>query len=219
MAKQNFILPVQSNPAGYAKVTLKGAGLGLIKPKFFNIDKDNLEADTEFNPDVHDKKSWFGLPIYDVVSFGGVTYEDEIGETVAVLPGSKFTLDKVVLEVNQSRNIVKTELAGRNGTVKEYMSDGDYQISISGSFTEESNVIPYLQVQTLHKFCKAPFELKVESGFLNYLQIYSLVIEAYTIRPRQGFRNIVDYDLTCISETPFEIRNENEDKYKRTSFF
>jgi hypothetical protein len=34
----------------------------------------------------------------------------------------KFT--SALITVTQQKNIVKTALAGRNGTVKEYMSDG-----------------------------------------------------------------------------------------------
>ena len=42
-----------------------------------------------------------------------------------------------VIEISNTRNIVKTEIQGRDGTVKEFINNGDYQISIKGILSND----------------------------------------------------------------------------------
>src|ERR1035437_375891 len=67
------------------------------------------------------KYSLFGKPVWDVIEFRYTTP----GESTifCVLPIA-------LIEVTNTRNVVTTAVAGLDGTIKEYISDGDYIINI-----------------------------------------------------------------------------------------
>lgn len=52
--------------------------------------------------------------------------------------GERYSLlfQEVVISVSQERNIVTTSLQGRDGTIKEYISNGDYGITLDIALTD-----------------------------------------------------------------------------------
>ncbi len=68
--------------------------------------------------------------------------------------------------------------AGRNGTIKEYISDGDYSITVDaginnyteGDDTGASMEYPVEKVTELQKLLSLPEALKVQSDFLEVLK-------------------------------------------------
>ena len=207
-----FIMPLNELKNGTKQIIL-GAGLSLLKPKFFNVDVTTA-ANENTGIDEWDKKSLLGTPIYDIVTFASHSYVDELGQTIN---NAKFDLDIALIEVNKPRNIVRTVIAGRSGTIKEYMSDGDYEISISGTLTNTlAFSTPDAAIRAFDEITKTPQELKVESNFLNYFNVFNIVILNSKVKQREGARNIVEYELTCISDTPFEIRSEDETRGNTT---
>jgi len=203
-----------------AILMVPSVGTAILKPKLFRPNVKIMgEEGLAFQGDVgqygYDKKSLFGTPIYDIVTFQAFSYTDENGTEVN---NAAFDLELAIIEIYKPRNIVKTQVMGRNGTIKEYMSDDDYQINITGTFL---NKYAYRSPEELMRYfdqiTKAPIELKVVSNFLSYFDIYTLVIENSKIKQREGSRNIVDYELQCCSETPFEIKAESEGNGRSTS--
>ncbi len=79
--------------------------------------------------------SLLGTNVYSNLIFDAGSYEKD-GKTTNF---NSIQLDTVLINISQSKNIVTTALQGRNGTVKEYISDGDYVIQVSGMIT--SNVV------------------------------------------------------------------------------
>jgi hypothetical protein len=210
----NFIKPNQQLLQNQAKLILQGHGLALLKPKLFvpNVRRmaDEGSVFEVGGADTYDKKSLFGTPIFDIVTIQCPAYTDENGKNI---PAETLDLDFVLMEVSKPRNIVKTVVAGRPGSVKEYMSDGDYQISMKGMFTNPlAYSAPSAAVQQFDRMTKTPLEMKVNSNFLNFFEIYNIVVEDSKCRQREGARNVIDFELSCISDTPFEIRSQNENQ-------
>lgn len=204
----SILIPLSRELEGQAKLILKGAGLAALKPKFFNIDyvKAAREEGTyELSPRYgYDKKGgMFGLPIWDTVTLVSPAYTDDNGSPI---PSQRMTLDLALIEVSNDRNIVKTQVAGRNGTVKEYMSDGDNGVTIRGSLVSDTANLPPIELLEAFQFITSvPVTLTVESNFLEYMRVFDLVIDKPILRQRLGARNIIDYELHCSSDLPFEI--------------
>jgi hypothetical protein len=210
----NFLPPLPPNPKGQAKLILKSAGLTFLKPMFFNVDVDTISTeqsaqeaaliDNQNHETLSDSRSKFGLPVFDTVLFEQVQYTTNEGNNVIVKP---FSMGTVLCEVSQSRNIVATSIAGRNGTVKEYISDGDYNINIKGVLASlYQNVAPKDSINQLMGFCNAPVQFNVSSNFLAYFGVLSIVIKDYNFSQMEGQRNVIAFELTCLSDTPFEIK-------------
>lgn len=194
---------------GFAKQFAKSYGLGLIKPKLFLPRTERMALEQSFIDDDTEATSWFGLPVFDTVMFEPLEYTDEDGNDVNL--DVPLRLDVAVIEINQAKNIVKTPRAGKNGTIKEFMGLGDYNITIRGWLVSEiATDHPEQTTKEFYQFCKAPKEIKVSSVFLSYFDIYTIVIESFTVRQMEGTRNIFEYEITASDETPFEIQYNKE---------
>lgn len=208
---RNFIKP-PPNPAGQAELIAKSFGLTFLKPKFFRVDTDTMlkEQDAinaailDNNETFSDSRSKFGLPMFDVLLFNAVNYTSNDGKEISV---PNFSMGAALCDVTMTRNIVKTQIAGRNGTVKEYMSDGDYQINIKGVLSSlYQNVAPKDSMNQLLGFCNAPVNFNVTSNFLGYFGIYTVVVEDYSFNQLEGKRNVISFELHCSSDMPIEIK-------------
>ncbi len=208
----NLLIPIAKEALkGQAKQILRGAGLSLLKPLFFNLDTARIGIENETyiidNGELgFDKYGVLGLPVWDTVQLTVESYTTEQGTT----NGLTLNFDIALLEVSNPKNVVKTSIAGRNGTVKEYMSNGDYNVKINGSlFSQYENTPPIQQLKDLRDICEAPVSITVDSNMLLFFNITYLVIENYTIKQREGTRNVVDFELICSSDTPFELNVTN----------
>jgi len=210
-----FNLTRRQNIENQSKLILKGLGLGLLKPKFYNIDQTKVSKEQEFEDTLGVTGNLSGMQVFDAVIFKKPAGAGN--QTQTFVPDSRntgqITANDLVLEValitaTQEKNIVKTSVQGRNGTIKEYVSDGDWQISIRGVIVGElSNKRPSEELKKLDLFRGYNAEIDVISNFLDDLKVYTVVITNVTYEQREGMRNVYDYTLTCLSETPFEIKS------------
>jgi hypothetical protein len=215
-------IKLPANPQGQAELILKGVGLALVKPLFFRVDRQTMLTEQseiamaiiDSNETLSDSRSKFGLPVFDDILFEYLRYTNNDGEIIQI---QQFSMGTALCEVTQTRNIVATQIAGRNGTVKEYISDGDYMINIKGVLASQfQNVPPKESVQHLAEFGRAPMEIDVTSNFLAYFGIYTLVIKDLRFNQIEGQRNVIGFELSCMSDTPFEIKAS---KNRNTSQF
>jgi len=194
---------------GFLKQFGKSYGLGLIKPKLFLPDARAMEDEQGIYLLDADKTSVFGLPVFDIVQFDPVSYTDENGAEINI--GAPLTLDIAIIEINQAKNIVKTARSGKNGTIKEYMGLGDYNINIKGWLVNPiATANPDILTREFQAYMKAPTDLKINSTFLSYFDIYNVVIESYRVSQLTSQRNVFEYEINCSDESPFEIKYSQE---------
>lgn len=147
--------------------------------------------------------SFLGNLVFDQFYFDKFTWVDLKGLSHGV---PAVFLDFVLFEITQSKNIITTPLQGYNGTVKEYISDGDYQIKIRGAVVDENAMrYPQEQVNNLYEVCKANQAVPVVSSFLQLFGIYEIVITDFAFPQREGFRNTQMFEITAISDAPINL--------------
>jgi len=148
--------------------------------------------------------SLLGNTVYSNLFIEGGTYVDPEG-TEQIYPTTLY--DTVVITVSQTKNIVTTPIQGRNGTVKEYISDGDYEVTISITISDVfNNQYPKAEVESLLSALKANDSISVDSDFLSYLGITDLVVTNYSIPQIEGVVNQQKVIINAISDEPFEVR-------------
>lgn len=119
---------------------------------------------------------------------------------------ASITLDTVLIDVTLTKNIVTTQLNGRNGTVKEYIADDDFKVTLRGALVNaKGTAYPEAQVKQLMKILKAPVTLTVTSDYLTLYGIYSLVVTDYNLPQREGYTNTQLFDISCLSDNPVEL--------------
>jgi hypothetical protein len=125
--------------------------------------------------------------------------------TGASVPPASIVLDLVLADVTQERNIVVTPVNGRDGTVKEYISDGDYQISIRGKIVGIGYLYPLDAVKNLIKVCRAKVAVDVESPYLREVfGITRMVITSWKMGQEEGIEGEQMFEMMALSESALE---------------
>lgn len=114
----------------------------------------------------------------------------------------------VLIEVSQSKNIVTTAVQGLSGTVKEYISDGDYQLNIKGALVNQFSEYPLDDAQKLVELFQFQNALQCVSPFLQLFGIYNLVVTDYRLPQQEGFQNVQLFECNAISDKPIELIEE-----------
>lgn len=198
------------------EILLKGIGIQALKAKLFRKD--------EFLEEQPESTSYLGTPIFDAFAFRGgsffalddikkenaIPYPDEDGAN-----GFGLTIPAAILEVSQSKNIITTSMQGRNGTVKEFVSDGDFAITLTGviigrnedgEVKDIGNVYPFDDVQKLVTICKVPDTIRIFSSFLTgVFGIVDVVITDYNIPQREASRDMQPFQISMLSDVPIEL--------------
>jgi hypothetical protein len=149
-------------------------------------------------------KSALGTPVVIDLLFKSVTYTD-------FNKNRKVTTDEVRLQtvlctVSRPSIIIKTQIQGRSGTVKEYISKDDYVITINGIISGQNGQYPETEALALQRIADAPVAIPVVSRFLNALEIFNIVVEDYSMPQTAGGISKQDFTLNCISDDPLELQ-------------
>ena len=147
--------------------------------------------------------------------------------------GEHYSLlfQEVIISVTQERNIVTTPLQGRDGTIKEYISNGDYGITLDIALTDYEGEpseqadeefllpkqdYPLSQLETLRKLLTTPEAVEVESDFLYAFGIKSAVVTSFSLQ-QETHSNRQSVQIQMLSDEPYEIKQIQQDEYVKIS--
>lgn len=147
-------------------------------------------------------KSSLGTPVFTDLTFEEVRYELPDG-TIRRVP--TIVLQTVLITVSQSKNIISTQIQGRDGTVKEYIGMGDYEVTINGIITGANQHYPIDVVYSLKQMLDAPVALQAVSWYLQNLDIYNLVVKDYAFDQEPGGYSKQNFTINCLSDLPIEL--------------
>ena len=190
-------------------LVLRTLGLQVIKPIVYGVQLGRQEPAgvernyPEFESEVLNiageaaRKSYLGTPVFADVTFPRDGRPDMV-------------LEPVLVDVSMRKNIITTVVQGKPGTVKEYISDGDYDVRIRGILVSPgNNQYPGDQVRDLHEVLQRSEAIPVVADYLRFFDIYNLVVTGYNFNQAEGYQNIQTFEITCISDMPEELIEEN----------
>lgn len=147
--------------------------------------------------------SVLNTPVYSNIHFLDVEYTDNQGRVITT---NGKIYDAVLITVTQAKKIIRTEIQGRNGTVKEYIGDDDYQVVVNGILTGTNGVHPVDEIIQLKKMLDAPVAIDVACAYLQNLGIQSLVVMDYTFEQQAGGYSYQTFSITFNSDVPQQLR-------------
>lgn len=148
------------------------------------------------------RKSKLGTAIFSDLQFGDIF----IPINGALTQATHVPIDTALFSVNQTKNVVRTSINGRDGTIKEYIGMGDYTINIKGVICGANGVYPADEVDSLKQFLVYDQSIPILSKFLNEVfDIYEVVILDYDINQEEGGQSYQKFEINCVSEKPVEI--------------
>ena len=158
-------------------------------------------------PDPIIRTSYLGTPIMSNVVFKApkANNENEAGQFNYL---EKFTLDHVLVSIRQAKQIVKTQVEGMEGTIKEYISLGDYEITINGKLVNEEDpfAAPRAALNDLLAFLNYGGAIEIASKATKPYGIRSVVVMDYVVNEQAGVINEYPIRIRLLSDTPEEIQ-------------
>lgn len=133
-----------------------------------------------------------------------LTLRKEDGETLVV--------NDAIVSVTQGKHIVRTTLVGLNGTIKEYICDGDFDISISvgivavdagGQIVDE---YPEEGVRKVKEFLSENKAVEISSVFLSIFGIDRMVVTRFSLK-QETASNRQTIDVRALSDEDYMIKS------------
>ena len=178
-----------ANPSPAYNLVLSGFGLSALKAKFYSFPEGQETTTPDKQLQFRDK----GLV------FGAVQFTD--------IDGLDMVISSVLMDVTQERNIIVTNIQGRDGSVKEYISNGDYTVVLRGAIVQvDANSYPKTEVERLHNILKQKISIPVVSGFLDQFGIRNLTVLSFSFPQKEGFNNTQLFEIRAISDDEINVR-------------
>lgn len=207
----NIPIPPPPNPLPGANLAALTAAfrLGNVKIQTVKTPTYNVpDTSTVDDPIVRDADynllgQSLGNPVYTNLTIMGGSYTDNQGNTINY---PRVDFESILISVTLPRNIVKTKIQGRDGTVKEYIGEDDASISIRGIIAGPNGHWPIEEVTQLKQVIKAPVAVEVVSAYLQALDIHSIVFEDRELNEDEGGYSYQTFTLNAVSDVPQELR-------------
>ncbi len=197
---KNIIIPTVVRELDQLQRRFYLQNVHIVKPKRedFNIPDNQDPPDPGLG-----YKSALGSPVLIDLTFHGQTYQNELGQTFTF---PDITLETVLLNMGQTKNIVKTQVQGRRGTVKQYISLGDYILTINAIICGNNGVYPRSDVQSMITMLECPNPITITSWYLNMFLISSIVIDEYDCNQDEGQYSRQAISITACSDYEVNLR-------------
>ncbi|WP_295714161.1 DUF6046 domain-containing protein [Mucilaginibacter sp.] len=154
-------------------------------------------------PDYYSGIETLPLPVANMRSVLGTPIYEQINLS---LPGGALDYtfpDWPLFDITGQDIIIKTIMMKKKGSVKEFISEDDYNIRIRGILINyETQEYPEKQLQDLMQVIKSKEPLLIKSQVFNLLDIYSIYIVRHSFPSVEGYQNIQPFELECISDVP-----------------
>lgn len=199
---QTALTAVKYMPSGLRIVKLADNQFGKIE----NANVETYEKENDIYPLVSGQDLWgenIIIPIY-IKGINDMIY-----------------LPEAVVNISRERNIVATPVLNGKGTVKEMITEGDLDVSISvavvsmvsdGSYHENISEFldkyPYKGVERLRKLLDEPNRLNIVSDFLTLFDLdggdFGIVVKNYTVN-QETHTNRQVFNITALSDYDYNL--------------
>lgn len=119
------------------------------------------------------------------------------------------------VQVSSKNNIVLTPVQGRDYTRKEFISGGDYEISVEGRITSKyPDVYPEAEVSKFLRLMQHKGVLECGNTILRQFRITRLIVLSYSLGA-SDCRNVQPYTLQCVAVEPseaIEVRTAEQER-------
>lgn len=158
--------------------------------------RENGITPRDLTSPITDKSFWEGR-----YALCELTFENSKGE--------RLVMNDAVVAISRSKNIVTTQMVGMNGTVKEYINDGDYSLNIVvGVAAVRDGVIvdeyPADGLRELRAFLDDNEALSVHSEFLDVFDINSIVVKSFSVS-QDTASNYQSVSISAVSDEEYNI--------------
>lgn len=146
--------------------------------------------------------NFLNTPVYSDLDISSGEYVDYLGN---VIQYNGITIPQILIHAQQTKLIIKTAIQGLNGTVKQYISDGDWIVNVKGLAMGGNGKYPAALVEQLDSILKVGGSVQVNSKYLTQFGIFNLVITDKSFPQAMGKYSQQDFEFNALSDTPIEL--------------
>lgn len=157
-----------------------------------------------FTGDEPEGTSMLGTPVFGRIILGLDGQENRFTDSQGV-EGSFTTieLDCALVDIQNNKNVITTNIQGLNQTIKEYISNADESVTITGRFDSVVGVAPIEFIQNFSKMLRAPIPIPVTNYFLNNNNIFYLVVmPGSRVWQAEGGYAYQEFVIEALSDVP-----------------
>lgn len=120
-----------------------------------------------------------------------------------------------LINLSSDKNLVLTQVSGRDYSRKELVSNGDLNFSVSGHITSgKPDIYPSTEVQKLRQILQYKGIIEINNEFLDQWGIKKIVIKSFSFSSSEGNKSIQDYSFEAVGVQPDTEANVTSDTIK-----
>lgn len=120
-----------------------------------------------------------------------------------------------IVSIDSSKNLVVTQVQGRDYSRKELVSNGDINISVSGYITSPyPDIYPFEEVKKLRQILRYKGIIKVNNQILDGWDIDKIIIKDFSFPQEEGSKAIQRYSFNAVAVQPIRLSEVSEDTIK-----
>jgi hypothetical protein len=132
--------------------------------------------------------------------FGFEIAEADLTFTNQTDPTKWYLPETTILDSTISKNMVQTIMAGRKGTVKELVSEGDWIFTFRGLIIGENVEFPRTVRKQMKQVWGINKNMRIYSRLINDLDVHRVVVLDLRFPPLEGYDNVQPFELVCVSD-------------------
>lgn len=207
--KNKYVIPIiESTVRDFAINPVLGQALLVTKAIAISPDKNSPNYQNSiYGAGDYDLISLLGTPIFDTITlrYENANYSGSNASVISSDISLDYTFQTVQFVITQTRNIVTTPINGLNGTIKEFIADGDYIINCNANIVFNGmDYIDYQLLQNIQTLFQVQDTIQIESKIINNIfNINNVVLKDYKFtQPQVGMRNIQNISFSLLSDNP-----------------
>lgn len=176
-------------------------------PENIKIEGYNPTVKDDFVNEDQALKSIYGTPIIFPMQFRGGDYPvyDWYGKPKMKHFDDLWLPATAMADFTRAKNVIKTNVLGSNGTVKEIFGFDDWQIRIRMLCLKDNKYTAREYADMLQDWFEIAGGINVYGSIFSKKEIYNIVIEDFDIRTISGSPNVIPIEMSAVSNIPAEL--------------
>lgn len=200
---QTIQFSLQGGTAQAITPAFSAENIGLLKKTFAF---ENVEVYTE---EEVEQVGALGHAVLMPWQFEQFSYKETDSTGTRTIGMASLLLPIVMVEISRKKNMEMTDVEGRDGSVKEYGSHGDFVMNVKGIFLGDG-AYPKKERDGLAAFEAAKVAVPVANKLLNDLYVFDVVIDDLRWVPLEGVQHAQAFEFTAYSDSPVALKLQGE---------
>ena len=116
--------------------------------------------------------------------------------------------EECLMQITGSKNLVLTTIPGGNGTVKELVSQPDYELNIAGRLVHKTNSEMLTELENLITLFNSEEALAIDCPYTKSFGISKIAIKDFSPVIKRGYRSVCWFTINALSDNQIDREQE-----------